>query len=169
MVAPYAGIDGGAFAVWRAGLADFRVSEHSLAAIQPAVGPQGESIQCFVGVLVRPSIEHDLGRTRRLWIVSVFDGNEHEIWGRTDPDTAETYFQTADQIETFHENCASIKFAIAICVFKDEDAIFPLPFRCANGISVGFCDPDAATVINRKRDGLFHIWLAGEEGGFEAR
>src|SRR5260370_42701759 len=57
LVAPDPGVDRHALVVRCAGLADSRVSEHPMAAVQPAIGPPGKSVQRFVRVVPTPTVE----------------------------------------------------------------------------------------------------------------
>src|SRR5262249_38726363 len=60
VVAPDAGVDRDAVLVGRARLADARVGEDTVAAVEPAVRAPDEAIERLVGVLVVPAVEQDL-------------------------------------------------------------------------------------------------------------
>src|SRR5439155_16118244 len=50
MIAPDAGVDRSALLLRRAGLADERVSEDAMTAVEPAIGAPDEGVERFVGV-----------------------------------------------------------------------------------------------------------------------
>ena len=64
MIAPDAGVDRRAVLVRRAGLADARMREDAVAAVEPAVGAPGEGVERLVRVLIAPAVEQDLRRAR---------------------------------------------------------------------------------------------------------
>src|SRR5690242_10969470 len=96
----------------------------AVATVQPAVRPPSEGIQGFMGVLVGPTIEQNFWRTGWLRFIAVLNRDEHQVRCSADPDTAKTDFQTAHKVQPFHENGPPIKFAVAIGIFENEDAIF---------------------------------------------
>src|ERR1051326_3116205 len=55
------------------------MSKDALATVEPTVRSPSEGVKSFVGVLISPAIEQDLRFPRRLGLVAIFDGNEHEI------------------------------------------------------------------------------------------
>src|SRR5437667_2403993 len=114
MIAPYAGIDTGALLVGRAGFADVRVREHTMAAVEPAIRTPGEGAERFVGVLVSPAVEQNPGRPGGLRLVPILNGNKHQIRRRPHPHAAETHFEAADQIQALHEHRPAIEFAVPI-------------------------------------------------------
>ncbi len=64
--------------IGRAGLADARVGEDAVAAVEPAVRAPGERVQGFVGVLISPAVEQDLRRAVGP-VVAVLVGDEEEL------------------------------------------------------------------------------------------
>src|SRR5580765_4783028 len=100
--------------------------EHALATVAPTVGTPSKSVKGFVSVLVSPTIEKNLRLASRLWFIAVFDRNEHQVRSSAEPDAAKTDFKTADEIEPFHEHGSAIEFAVAVCVFENEDAVLAL-------------------------------------------
>ena len=60
MIAPDAGVDRDAVLVRRARLADARVREDAVAAVEPAVRPPDERVERLVRVLVAPAVEQNL-------------------------------------------------------------------------------------------------------------
>src|SRR5262249_40087423 len=60
VVAPDAGVDGHAFVVGRVRLADGRVGEHAVTAVEPAVGTPQKGVERLVRVLVAPAVEQHL-------------------------------------------------------------------------------------------------------------
>src|SRR5260370_31689293 len=75
MIAPNPGVDAGALLVGRAGFADVRVREHTMAAVEPAIRTPGESVERFVGVLVSPPVEQNPGRPGGLRLAPILDRN----------------------------------------------------------------------------------------------
>src|ERR1051326_8670486 len=144
------------------------MSKDALATVEPTVRSPSEGVKSFVGVLISPAIEQDLRFPRRLGLVAIFDGNEHEIRSSAHPNATETNFKTADEIQAFHEHSAAVELAIAISIFEDQDAVLPLPFWSADGIGVGFGDPEAPAIINCKSDWLFYVRFTSEQGGLKA-
>ena len=65
MIAPDAGMQLDALVVGRARLADERVREDALVAIEPAVRPPAEAVERLVRVLIAPAIEQHLRLARR--------------------------------------------------------------------------------------------------------
>ena len=65
VIAPDAGVDRRALVVGRARLADLRMREHAVAAVEPAVGAPGEGVERLVRVLIAPAVEQDLAADRR--------------------------------------------------------------------------------------------------------
>ena len=64
VIAPDAAVERRAVGVRRAGLADLRVREHAVRAVQPAIGSPAEGVQRLVRVLVAPSVEQHLAAAR---------------------------------------------------------------------------------------------------------
>jgi len=87
MIAPDAGIDRDAVGVGRAGLADARVGEDAVAAVEPAVGAPVEAVQgLVVSCWPQPSSRPAAGRRP---VVAVLSGMKQELGCRADPDAAE--------------------------------------------------------------------------------
>ena len=108
MIAPDAGVERHALVVGRAGLADLRVREDAVAAVEPAVRSPGEGVQRLVRVLVAPAVEQDLRRAVGL-VVAVRVGNEQQVRRRADPDAAEADLEAADEIQSFGEDRALVE------------------------------------------------------------
>ena len=122
MIAPDAGVDRHALVVRRARLADARMREDAVAAVEPAVRAPGEGVQRLVRVLVAPAVEQDLRRAGRL-VLAVLDRDEQQIRRRADPDAAEADLQAADQVQALHEDRALVERAVAVGVLEDQDAV----------------------------------------------
>ena len=122
----------------------------------------------LVSVVLAPAVEQDLGRAIGA-VVAVSVGNEIELRGRTDPDSAEADLEAADQVQVIGEDLAGIEAAVAVGVFEDEDAIARLSLRHPPRVGVGLGDPETASVVDRHRDRLNDVGLAGEKGDFEPR
>ena len=111
-----------------AGLADARVREDAVAAVEPAVRSPDEAVERLVRIVLAPAVEQDLGRAVGT-VVAVAVGNEKKMRGRADPDAAEADFQAADQVEVVGKDLARVEPAVAVGVFEDENAILGL-FVC---------------------------------------
>ena len=122
VVAPDAGVDRHALVVRRARLADARVGEDAVAAVEPAVGAPDEGVERLVGVLLAPAVEQDLRRTVGP-VVAVSVGNEQQVRGRADPDAAEADLEAADQVQLLGEDLARVEPAVAVGVLEDQDAV----------------------------------------------
>ena len=84
MIAPDAGVERDATVVGGAGLADARVGEDAVAAVEPAVGAPGEAVERLVRVVLAPAVEEDLRRPVGP-VVAVLVGDEQELGRRADP------------------------------------------------------------------------------------
>ena len=121
VIAPDAGVDRDAVLIWRTWLADAGMGENTVAAVQPAIGSPGESVERFVGVLVAPAVEENLRLAGRVGLLIVRD--EEKVRGGTDPDAAETEFDARDHVQTFEEHGLLVELAVAIGVFEDQDLV----------------------------------------------
>ena len=161
MIAPDAGVERHALVVGRARLADARVREHAVAAVEPAVRAPDEGVERLVRVLVGPAVEQDL-RLAVGHVVAVAIGNEQQVRRRADPHAAEADFQAAHQVQPLGEHRALVELAVAVGVFEDQDAVAALALRRADRILVRLGDPQPAAVVDRHRDRLLHVRLGGE-------
>src|SRR5581483_847437 len=127
MVAPDAGIDRDTLLVGRAGLADARMGEDTVAAVQPAIRSPAEGVERLVRVLVVPAVEQHLRRAGWL-VLALFDRHEQQVRRRPNPDAAEADLQATDEIKPFQEHRALVEFAVAVGVLEDQDAILALAF-----------------------------------------
>src|SRR5262245_66629671 len=96
--------------------------EHAMSALEPTIWHQGEGVERLVRILVRPAVEQNPRRASGFVARSV-NGDEHEVRGGADINTAEAELDPADEIEPFHEDGALVEFARAGGVFDDQDAI----------------------------------------------
>src|SRR5206468_2259646 len=135
MIAPDAGVDGSALLFRRARLADERVREDAVAAVQPAIGAPDEGVERLVRVLVAPAIEDDLRRPGGL-VFTVLDGDEQQLGRLPDPDAAEADLESADKIKALIEDGALVELAVAVGVLEDEDAVAGFVFRKLDRIGV---------------------------------
>src|SRR3954453_8118374 len=71
VISPNASVDGNAFFIRRARLADARVREDAVTSVQPTVRPPVERVQSLVGVLICEAIEQNLWRAVR-FVVMIF-------------------------------------------------------------------------------------------------
>ena len=167
MVAPDGGADARALGVGRAGLADERVGEDAVAAVEPAVGPPRETVERLVRVLKAPAVEEDLRRTVGD-VVVIFVGNEEQVRRRTGPHATEADLNAADEIQVFREDFFRGKRAVALRVLENQDAVFALALGLAVRITKRLRDPDASALVEAKRDRLREVGLGGDEFGLEA-
>src|ERR1041385_6490259 len=145
------------------------MSEHSVAAVKPAIRPPRESVEGLMRILVSPTVQKDLRRTGRFRLVPILNWDEHQVRRGANPYTAEADFKAAHKVQPFHEHCPFVEFAVTVSVFKNQDAILPLAFRRANRVSVSLGNPKPATIVDGKSDRLFYVRFTSEERGFEAR
>ncbi len=139
-----------------------------MAAVEPAVGAPGEAVERLVGIVLAPAVEQDLGRAVGA-VVAVAVGNEQKLRGRADPDAAEADLQAADQVQVVGEDLARVEPAVAVGVLEDEDAVLGLVVGHAPRVGIGLGDPEPAAVVDRHRDRLDDVGLAGEERDLETR
>jgi hypothetical protein len=168
MITPDRRVEGHTLAVRCARLAHARVSEHAVATVEPAVRSPGECVERFVCVLPAPAVEQDF-RLAVGHIVPVAIGNEHQVRSRPDPHAAEADFEPANEVQPFGEHFPLVETAVAIGVFKDNNAIATFVARCANRVFVGLSDPNAATIVERHGDRLLDIRLGSEHFRRETR
>ena len=166
VITPDAGVDLLALGVRRAGLADDRMSEHAVVAVEPAVGAPDETVERLVRVVEAPAVEqHD--RLARLVVGVLRD--EEEFRGRADPHAAMADFDARDQIEAFLEDRDLGVGAVLLHVLQDEDAVGALPVRTFLRIGHAFHDPETAAFVEAHRDRLDDLGLGRDERDLEAR
>ena len=153
MVAPHRRTHGGALGRRRAGLADERVAEHSVATVKPAIGAPRKTVERLVRILKTPTVEEHLRRSIR-HVVMIPIGNEEQMRGGADPDAAKTEFEAAHEVQFLGEHFFRFKHAITILILEDNDAVLTLPFWLAVRISVGLGDPEPPPFIDSHGDGL---------------
>src|SRR5262249_18838043 len=141
-------------------LADARVCENTVTAVQPAIRAPAESVERLVRVLPAPAVEQHLRRTG-WFVLAVLDRHKQEVRRRPDPDAAKADFETADQVQVLHEHGALVKGAGAGGVLEDDDAVLRLRLGAANGVAVGLGHPNTAAVVQTKRDWLMDVGLPG--------
>jgi hypothetical protein len=161
VVTPDPGIDRGAPCLGRPGLADSRVSEDPVAAVKPAVGAAGEGVERLVGIVLAPAVEQDLRRAVGP-VVAIAVGYEQELRRRADPDTAESDGQSAHEVQVIDEDLAPVESAVAVGVLEDEDAVPGLGVGHAARVRISLGDPDPASIVDRHRDRLDDVGLAGK-------
>lgn len=120
-----------------------------------------------MGILVAETVEENLRLTVG-FVVAIFIRDKEEVGRSADPDAAEADFESADEIQAFGEDFAGLEFSVAIGVFEDDELIEPLPFRLADGIGVGFRDPDTAAFVESHGDRLMDVGFTDDGFGFEA-
>ena len=124
MIAPHPGIHPLAFTLRRAGFADVRRTEHTVATVQPAIRPPRKRVEHFVGVGGKvPAVQENLRITPRLGIVPIGNWHEHQVRRRADPHTTETDLESAHQVQVLHEHRALVEFVVAIGILEHQDAV----------------------------------------------
>src|SRR5437868_7006483 len=96
--------------------------EDAMTAVEPAVRPPNEAVECLVRVFQSPAIENDPRRTGRL-VLALLDRNEEQLRRLADPDTAEAEFHTRDEVQAFVEDGSLVEHAVSVGILEDEDAI----------------------------------------------
>src|SRR5207248_144557 len=147
VVAPDAGVDRRALLFRRAGLADERVREDAVTAVEPAVRPPAKGVERLVRILVVPAVEQDFRLAGRL-VLAFLDRHKEQIRCLPDPDAAEADFQAADEVQTFHEDGALVEMALSLGILEDDDAIRTLSLFALDGITVRLGDPQPAAVVH---------------------
>ena len=136
--APDAGVDLPALLGRRTRLADHRVREDAVAAVEPAVGPPGEAVQGLVRVLHRPTVEHHLGLARTVLRVL---RDEHQFRRGADPHPAVADLDAAHEVEPLEEDGALRVAAVAVDVLEDEDAVAALALAALARVGHALDDP----------------------------
>ena len=160
MKAPDRAVEPLALGVWGAGLADVRVREDAVRAVQPAVGSPRERVEHLVRVLIAPAVEQDLRRTRRQ-IRPRLDRNEHQIRRGADPHAAEADFDAADEVQVLDEHLAAVEAPVAVGVLEDQDAIPALSLGRAQRIGVRLGHPEAPAIVEREANRPNDVGLRG--------
>ena len=126
VIAPDAGVERRALVVGRARLADVRVREHAVAAVEPAVRAPGERVERLVRVLVAPAVEQDLAAAGRP-IVAVLDRDEQQVRGAAPTHTPPK--PTSMPLTRFSPSMKTLRLvelAVAVGVLEDQDAVLAL-------------------------------------------
>ena len=147
MIAPDAGVDRRALVGRRARLADVRVREHAVAAVQPAVGSPDERVERLVRVLVAPAVEQHLGLAVGL-VVAVAIGHEQQVRRRADPHAAEADFQPADQVQVLRETPCAFRSGRRRRRLRRSGCGPCLCPRRADRIGVRLGDPQPAAIVD---------------------
>ena len=170
MKAPDARIDFLALLLGGPGFADLRVGEDTVTSVKPAVGSPGESVQRFVGVLIAPAVEEDLGLAVGD-VVLIGVRVEKKVGRRADVDAAEADRDPAGEIDLLGENLAGFESAVTVRVFEDENAVLALVVIAgvAHRIGVPLDYPEAAARVEVHRDGLRDLRFGRDEIYRESR
>jgi len=151
VIPPDAGVDPHAVGIGRPRLADRGVREHAVAAVEPAIGPPDETVQCLVRVLRAPAVEEDAGR-----------GGAH-------PDTAEPDGDAAGEIQPLDEHLPRIERVVAVGVLEHQDPVTGLRLGQRVRVGVALDHPQPAAVVEAHRDRLADVGLRGQQLDGEAR
>ncbi len=168
VIPPDAGVDRRAFFVRRARLADARMREDAVTAVKPAVRPPDEAVERFVRVLVVPAVEQHL-RLAIGHVIAVRIGYEEQFRSLTDPHAAEADLQPADEIQLVEKDFLAVELSVAVRRLRRSECDLRLALFSALRIDESFGDPQTATIVDRHRDRLTNIGLAGEQRRLEAR
>ena len=155
----------------RARHADFTRTRGAAAAVEPAVGAETQAVGEVVVILRRngETVENDFGRAVR-HIVTVSVGDKKHLRRTHDPHAAASDLDARKHLHLVGENLARVESAVAILVFKDEDAIAQVEVEllCPLGVGVVLGDPQPPARIPRHGDGILHVGFGGEDRGPEA-
>ena len=166
MEAPDTGVDLHALVVGRARLADDRVREHAVVAVEPAIRTPDEAVERLVRVVEAPAVEqHDW--LARLVVRVLRD--EEKFRSRADPDAAVADFDAGDEIESVLEDRDLGVTAVLLHVFQNQDAIGAGTVGTLLRVGHAFHDPEAATFVEAHRDRLDDLGLGGDKRDLEAR
>ena len=108
VIAPDRPVQPLALGVRSAGLADVRVREDAVRAVEPAVRTPREGVEHLVRVLIAPAVEQHLRRSRGQ-IGAALDRNEQEIRRRADEQSTESVLQPADEIQPLDEHLPAVE------------------------------------------------------------
>lgn len=136
-----------------------------MVSVEPTVWSPRETVQGFVGILVAPAVEENLRFTGL--VLGVFR-DEQKLRGCANPNTTEADLDAADEVESVDEHGAFVECSVTVGVFKDEDAVLVASVLSFVGVAVCFRNPQAATFIDCKGDGLFYIRFGCNQFGLEA-
>ena len=151
-----------------AGDIDPRSARDADASIQPTIRTPLQSVR--KGMATRggraKSIEDDFRWARGL-IAS--HRNEEQVRRTQRPHAAQTALDTGEHLHVFRNDGAFIELPVAVSIFEDDNPVAELEVEAflAVGISIVLGDPQAATLVPAKGDGLTDIGLGGKERGGE--
>ena len=168
VVAPDAAIECDAILVRRARLADASLGLNAVATVKPAVRPPAERVEDVVlRVLDIPPIEYHFGRAVR-FVVAVAIGDEHEVGGRAEPDTAEADFDAGEVHAIVEEQSLLLELAVAVGVFEDHDAVAAFAVETPLRVAEALDDPEPPAGVEGHGNRLHEVRLAGEQRDVEA-
>ena len=151
-----------------AGDIDPRGTRDTHATVEPTVRAPLKSVR--KGMATRggraKSIEDDFRWARGL-ITS--HRNEEQVRRAQRPHAAEAALDTGEHLHVFRNDGAFIELPVAVSIFEDDNPVAELEVEAflAVGISIVLGDPQAATLVPAKGDGLTDIGLGGKERGGE--
>src|SRR5215467_2753295 len=116
-----------------------------------------------MSILKAPAIQENLRRS--FWFGRFALGNryEHQIRGRSNPNTAKPYLQTAHQIKPLDKHGSPIEFAVTIGIFKNQNPVLPFPFFRPDRIGVTFGNPKPPSMVDGEGYRLFNVRLASKK------
>ena len=95
--------------------------------------------------------------------------NEEQVRRAQRPHAAEAALNTGEHLHVFRNDGAFIELPVVVSIFEDDNPIAELEVEAflAVGIRIVLGDPQAATLVPAKGDGLTDIGLGGKERGGE--
>ena len=168
MEPPDAAVHGRSLVVGRTGLADLRVRQDSVAAVQPTVRPPHETIRDVMHRLQIEPVEQHLRRTIG-HVVAVGIGDEQQPRNGRHKNAAEPVLNRAVVHALVEKHRLLVERAIVVGVLQNEDAILPLlriggqPLR----IRPAFDYPQPPAIIKRDRHRLSDVRLTRKQSRFE--
>ena len=172
MIAPERTAQGNASVLRCSGGTNFAGSRSTASPIEPAIRSETQTIGVVMIVLSRrrESIEHDLGGTGRL-IAAICRGNKHELRWAHHPHPAAPDFDARKHLDIVAKNPARIEMPIPVLVLEEQNSVAQAQFKFTRPLGVGvvFSDPQPASRIPGKRDGILYVRLGGKHRGLKAR
>ena len=152
----------------RARLAEQRVAENAVAAVEPAVRPPGQVADDVVPGLEVPAVEQDLRRAVGL-VVAVFVGDEDQVRHRGQPDAAEADLDAAQVGALVEEDRPLVVRPSPSVSSRIVTRSPPCAVLGPGRIRQALHDPDPPAVVDGERHRLRDLGLGGEQRRLESR
>ena len=171
MVAPDRSAQRNALLRKRARHTGFTRARGAAASVEPAVRTESQAVGKGVVHIGRASeaVEHNFRRAVR-HIVTIAVGNETQLRRAHRPHAPVPDLDAGQHLQLVSEHLARVEPAVAVLVFKNQDAIAQIEIELPAGlrVSVVLRDPQPPARVPRHRDGILHVRFGGEDSGFEA-